>query len=72
LFNNYYSFFNIPSKGVGRKISKGGGAIEKSSPRNNSNKLPTFMAGYGRTGHTPRAHLQGTLHQKWRLFCSVV
>jgi len=43
------------------------GAMEITKPRNNTNKSPSVVAGWMRTGHAPRAHLNGTLHQEPRV-----
>jgi len=33
-----------PRKGVGRKFSSGGGAMERQKPRNITNKLPAILS----------------------------
>jgi len=54
-------------KGVGRKISKGGGTIERPIPRNVTNKPFYQWLVRGRSGHVPMAHLKKTLYQKLRV-----
>jgi len=56
----------LSSKGVGRKIFGGKGAKEHQDREIALINLPPFYQWRVRecTGHAPRAHLKGTLHQE--------
>jgi len=68
---SFYLFLNavLNSKGVGRKTFGGRGQRKHQDREIASISLPLFYQWRvrGRTGHAPRAHLKGTLHQEPRV-----